>query len=243
MEKACKKCGVPQPLEAFYRDRKRSDGRRNTCIECDKVRKRSPEVVAQSKRYYHSAKGKAAEKRYTQSDKFKETRKRYASIPEVAEKIKERSRTAGLKYSRTQKGKETILTYRSRPEVQARRRDYISEYYSTLSGEKRERYLARSRRAVQEREARKKSLPATLTEEDWQRALDHFGHRCAYCGREGRLAQEHFVPLTLGGPYTPDNIVPSCKPCNTRKRNHLPEEWCSVETYDRILQYFRTLSG
>lgn len=39
------------------------------------------------------------------------------------------------------------------------------------------------------------------------------------------LTMDHLVPLTRGGRSTRDNLVPSCKECNTRKKNMLPLEW------------------
>ena len=61
------------------------------------------------------------------------------------------------------------------------------------------------------REFRKRSLPATLTQVDWQAALEYFEWSCVYCGATGDLHQDHFIPLSKGGGYTIDNIVPSCK--------------------------------
>jgi len=38
--KRCSKCGEVKPLSAFYRDRKKKDGRRSDCTECFKNAKR-----------------------------------------------------------------------------------------------------------------------------------------------------------------------------------------------------------
>lgn len=51
---------------------------------------------------------------------------------------------------------------------------------------------------------------------------------CHYCGRKMAFAEitmDHLVPLTRGGRSTRDNLVPSCKECNTMKKNMLPLEW------------------
>jgi hypothetical protein len=78
----------------------------------------------------------------------------------------------------------------------------------------------------------KLALPATFTEDDWARSLEYWGHRCAYCGRPigfwHTLAQDHFIPLSKGGGYTVDNIVPACHGvdgCNNSKHNKNPLEF------------------
>jgi 5-methylcytosine-specific restriction endonuclease McrA len=52
--------------------------------------------------------------------------------------------------------------------------------------------------------------------------------RCYYCRQIvsfKELTMDHLVPLTRGGRSTRENLVPSCKSCNTRKKNMLPLEW------------------
>lgn len=74
------------------------------------------------------------------------------------------------------------------------------------------------------RRARKNNLPATLTRSEWQETLRYFDYRCAYCSRRRKLEQEHVIPVSQGGPYTQDNIVPSCRTCNSRKGPRTPEQ-------------------
>ncbi len=54
------------------------------------------------------------------------------------------------------------------------------------------------------------------------------GGKCYYCGREFRpkeLTMDHIVPIIRGGRSTRNNVVPSCKECNNRKKHSLPSEW------------------
>jgi len=88
----------------------------------------------------------------------------------------------------------------------------------------------------QRRKAREKSLPATLTAEQWKETLEFFGYLCAYCGEEWEH-QDHFVPLSKGGGYTQDNIVPSCVECNLSKSSLLPQDWCSTQQYSFVGNY------
>lgn len=76
--------------------------------------------------------------------------------------------------------------------------------------------------------ARKLGAPAEFTPADWDAAIDFFGEACAYCGAAGALEIEHAIPLqrTEHSPtHSPENVVPSCRPCNTSKRNRLVSEW------------------
>lgn len=73
------------------------------------------------------------------------------------------------------------------------------------------------------RRARERGLVGSLTALDWQRSLDHFDHRCAYCGGIGRTI-DHFQSMSLGGQTSMSNCVPSCPCCNEHKGSHLPDE-------------------
>jgi 5-methylcytosine-specific restriction endonuclease McrA len=51
---------------------------------------------------------------------------------------------------------------------------------------------------------------------------------CWYCGQKvgfHNLTMDHMIPLSRGGRSTKDNLVPSCKECNTKKKSSLPVEW------------------
>ena len=86
------------------------------------------------------------------------------------------------------------------------------------------------------RRSRQSALPSNLTKKDWNRCLSYWEGRCAYCGRPSGLwhtiAQEHFVPMSKGGGYTPDNIIPACHGvdgCNNSKHNKSPHDWLTFK--------------
>ena len=69
----------------------------------------------------------------------------------------------------------------------------------------------------------KLSLEATLTNEQWEGLKLMFKNRCIYCGkRTKRLEREHIIPVSCGGSFTLQNIVPSCRSCNARKGTNPP---------------------
>ncbi|MEI6208621.1 MAG: HNH endonuclease [Desulfuromonadales bacterium] len=60
----------------------------------------------------------------------------------------------------------------------------------------------------------------------WQNRLAR--GRCHYCGERfapGDLTMDHLVPISRGGKASHNNVVPSCKECNSRKKYLLPVEW------------------
>jgi len=53
------------------------------------------------------------------------------------------------------------------------------------------------------------------------------GRRCAYCGKRkatDELDLDHVIPRSRGGPHVWTNVVTSCRPCNLKKADKLPEE-------------------
>lgn len=49
------------------------------------------------------------------------------------------------------------------------------------------------------------------------------GHRCQYCNRAAENI-DHVVPRSRGGAHSWDNVVASCRSCNSRKEDRLPSE-------------------
>lgn len=75
---------------------------------------------------------------------------------------------------------------------------------------------------AERRRRRRYTIPGSV----WATILGTFGHRCAYCGVSGvPLEREHRVPIARGGSQSPDNIVPACRPCNSRKGASDPAGW------------------
>jgi 5-methylcytosine-specific restriction endonuclease McrA len=64
-----------------------------------------------------------------------------------------------------------------------------------------------------------------VSAKDWERELQRHGHKCAYCGCEGRLTMDHVIPASRGGTHSIGNLVPACKSCNSSKRDRTVMEW------------------
>ncbi len=58
-----------------------------------------------------------------------------------------------------------------------------------------------------------------LTAAQWAALVDAWGG-CAYCGAAGPgLQKDCLLPISRGGRYTLDNVVPACASCNASKCN------------------------
>lgn len=63
---------------------------------------------------------------------------------------------------------------------------------------------------------------------DWQRMVNRYGGRCAYCGFRPRwtpLHMDHVIPLKRGGRHSIGNVLPACGSCNVRKNARLLADW------------------
>lgn len=132
------------------------------------------------------------------------------------------------------------IEYRARTKDQKRIRD--AAYAATPAGRAaRQRAVAKYARtergrmvtvqASQRRRAILRSCTADLTSSEWSACLDAFGHRCAYCGDDAVVTQEHVVPLSRGGGHTRSNVIPACGLCNRRKFRSLVEVWYPAQPF------------
>ncbi len=123
-----------------------------------------------------------------------------------------------------QENKERISKYLkdNKERFSARKKKYYQEhkeYFSDLGKQWRENNPHITRMYNQQRRMKKDELAATLTPEEWEVIKREFSNQCAYCGKVKKLDQEHFIPLSAGGEYTHNNIIPACKSCNSSKRD------------------------
>lgn len=115
------------------------------------------------------------------------------------------------------------------------RAEYNKKYYAE-NAEKLKQYQREWQRSHPQRRddykrkyiARKNSLPDTLTEQEWKEILAKFNHLCAYCGSDGDLVKEHWLPASKGGGYTAENIVPACSTCNSSKGSKTGEQFLRI---------------
>ena len=71
-----------------------------------------------------------------------------------------------------------------------------------------------------------------LTNEQWAALRSAWGG-CAYCGAtETPLQRDCALPISRGGRYTIENVVPACRSCNTSKCNSEVTSWLRRKRLD-----------
>ena len=71
-----------------------------------------------------------------------------------------------------------------------------------------------------------------LTDRQWLQILDAW-RGCAYCRATGPALQRDCVqPVSRGGRYTIENVVPACASCNASKHNSEVTDWMRRKKLD-----------
>jgi 5-methylcytosine-specific restriction endonuclease McrA len=94
--------------------------------------------------------------------------------------------------------------------------------------------VSRTRTAVYARRRKRRMARVThdLSDEQWA-ALTAAWSGCAYCGAIDRSLQRDCVlPISRGGRYTLENVVPACGSCNASKCNDEVTSWLRRKKLD-----------
>ncbi|PIE72972.1 MAG: HNH endonuclease [Deltaproteobacteria bacterium] len=82
--------------------------------------------------------------------------------------------------------------------------------------------------APSDREIRRERAKAqALRKTRWWQQKTASG-RCFYCNKVvpyREITMDHLLPISRGGRSTKENLVPSCKSCNSLKKSMMPLEW------------------
>lgn len=247
-QKKCFDCKKMLPRDSFRKNCKTKDGLQHVCRECMKIRdarhrvENADGIKTNNKAYRQKNDDKIREKRAANKeansaykkehrkkniDKIRAYRKKY--YHENAEVCKDKS----LRYYNENKEviaeKNKDYYQRNIDAIRERSRKYREEH-------KEERKSAWSEyrknnpekvRIISERyRSRKNELLADFNIVDWTLCQFMFECRCAYCGEWSEdLIQEHVIPVSKGGHYVPENIIPACRSCNGSKHARDMEEW------------------
>jgi len=166
-------------------------------------------------------KGKAANVKYEASPKGKSTRAKYNASPA--------RKAADAKWRASLKGKATRAKYKASPERKAAEAKYTA---SPKGKSAHARYGFKRRSPF--------NIEPELTADDWDKIMALWKNRCAYCGAEDDLEQDHIIPVSRGGKHEAANVIPSCRKCNIIKGdksiNELPLKIREViERHHKIL--------
>lgn len=218
--KICTTCNqeLPATLEFFNREKRSKDGITGRCRACrlkeqkEYRDKNKDNPIFKKKNVEHSKAYKKANK-----EKVNAYVKKYYEL-----------NYKGTKSKREYKHNYYKEKYANNEEYKKHKKQYNEENKERDANFKREwckNNREKCKISHQKSRARKMKLPRTLTSQQWESIKVKFKNKCAYCGRELKLEQEHFVALSKGGEYTHNNIIPSCKSCNVSKHNYNFFEW------------------
>ena len=219
--KRCSKCGIEKALEEFPRHRGHKDGVYSQCKKCkilmdkkDYLKHHKTRLIAQHK--YRNEHLEVCRARTNKWHKDHPEGHRAASL-KYDRNNREKNRTRHRKRYVEHHEEALAQSRKSYQKCKKRAAAYKAAYCQTQKGK------LINRQSTRRRQTLKRALPATLTVKQWQRILLKGGNQCTYCDREFsdklKAVQDHFIPLSKGGAYTKENIVPACQSCNSRKSN------------------------
>lgn len=199
LEKQCCRCKIIKPVNDFHKCASRRDGLQHRCKECQNKLTRD-----------------------------------WGKTP-IGREV---HRKAGVLYRHTEKGKIQKRNGMKRLRKTAHGKEYKRNDYFEFVGTERGKTLnklwknkyAKSEKGKESairKDAKRRSIlktvPNTLTADQWKLILEKYRHQCVYCGASDKaLTRDHWIPLARGGHHTMENIVPACKSCNSRKRDKNP---------------------
>lgn len=201
--KLCQSCSIIKPEALFF---KRGDGSgfRSLCKECfllhnrDLYKSRLQVESERRKRYYRKNRRKVLLRicKYRKNNKSHVAKLSAARWPTYKDRYRPKRRAY---YFANKKKKLAMykVYYSKNPE---RYQNYRQRRISRIKGAK----------------------VNDFTGGQWLRMKQLFRYRCSYCGKKKPLSQDHIVPVSKGGNHTWRNIVPSCIPCNSSKRDGAP---------------------
>ena len=199
------------------------------CKQCSKCNKILPLEM-----YYKSGASKDGVRTYckecTEKQKKKYKENNFEKVMKYNEQYREKNRgilaKKSYQYFKDNPKKWSQIQQKSYEKNKIKRLEENKIYYKNNKEEFRIRW--------QKRKSRKVLLLNTLTKEQWSYIKAEFNNRCAYCGEETSLEQEHFVPISKGGTYTINNIIPACKSCNCSKHDKSFKDWYRQYKYYNI---------
>lgn len=261
--KICLNCGSSKSVSEFHKNKTTKDGLAHWCKICTSeykkqhYQKKREELLEYQKQYYkeNTEERKEYARQYRNDNPEKVAKIKALWYKNNPEKVSEQRRL----YNENNKDK--IAKWKKQYAIE--NREHIAKYqkaYSIKNKERLAKYIKKyskkyykenphvQRISYQRRRAAQQKLPYTLTQKQWEQIKEDFGYKCAYCGiseqeyfkiSDEQLHQEHFVPLSRGGEYTHNNIVPSCRSCNSSKNNTDFKEWYpNYENYSQEREKF-----
>jgi hypothetical protein len=230
--KICSMCKKELPLMSFSKHKSSKNGIRSYCKECAKGYKNKWDEENRDKNL-------AYKKQYNKEHALQniEYSKQYRI--EHLEHCREYDKQ---RYQSMKEEKKIYSHNKCREYYKEHRENIIKKVkqYTILNREKTKVYKKKNKLLRKEISS---NLPCTFTSSQWEECLAYFDNKCAYCDTETNMTQDHVIPVTKGGSYTADNIIPTCCSCNSSKNGSDMETWYKERNYftqkrlDKINKY------
>lgn len=219
--KTCSKCGQVKPL-AEFRKMHGKDGQ--PCLMCHREAnakwraENAGKMQAARDAWLAKPENKARHKE-TERQRYQRDKTRIVSVQKVYLKNNRDKRLEWRRRNyRANIGKERLRSKRYKLEHPDRVRKTMTHWRINHRDSARE-YDNRRRSKLMGCEIN------DFTARQWRELKEKYNHRCAYCGKiSEHLQQDHVIPISKNGNHTLSNIVPACKSCNCKKKDHTLSE-------------------
>jgi hypothetical protein len=237
--KICNMCGrsLPATKEYFFGKKAYKDGMEVSCKECRgrhfteinlmpkegfKICMRCKSELSLNNFYKDNSKEDGLNIYCKECIREKSAKRYEANI----EKERERSRNKTRKYYKENRGK--ILA-----KAKVKSYENHKKYYESHKSERLEKNKAyrlsnaeQYRNYCRARRSKKQNSVINFSNSDWEECLKYFDYKDAYTGLPMEtVSQDHVIPLSKGGGYTKQNIVPCEGDINSSKGNRDMEIW------------------
>jgi hypothetical protein len=216
--KVCTVCqkSLPATLEYFYPCPVVKCGLTSRCIACSK--QYTKDHYEESKKWREENKELLKQKKHEYYEKTKDKHKQQGK--EWRRNNIERVRELSNLWKKNNPDKMRVISHN--------RYEKVKEHHKVITRQWKQAHKEERNIAWQARRAKKLQLDNTLTTEQWEQIKSYFNNKCCYCGKEAKLTQDHFIPLSKDGEYTHNNIVPCCLSCNSSKNEKDFFEWYPI---------------
>lgn len=213
--KACSKCGEVKPLEEFYRDSRKRDGRQSACRACSLVASASWKARNKERRRATNAAWEAANR---------DRRKAITASWYAANRERKRATGVAWRAANRERKRATDEAYRSNnlERVRAASRSWVAANAERAKANT-ARWAAAHPDKIVEKEARRRARKANAPVREnisRQRVWARDRGRCHICGKKcdpQKWDIEHIVPLSHGGEESMRNVAVAHPRCNYRK--------------------------
>lgn len=226
LTKTCKTCKKEYPAtnEYFRKMNKGKYGIGSQCKVCQSNYNKVYNRINREEKNAHNREYRAQNRERINAH----NREYYAKNKEQAKQWREAHREEHIHYVRKWYKENKGVASINCKQYYLKNREKIIKYSKEYGKEYRQKPHAKKLNVirVQKRYNLMRNLATTLTLEQWDECLIYFNYSCAYCGKSDcTLEQDHIIPVTLGGGYERQNIVPACRTCNPSKSNNNMEKW------------------